>query len=350
MLIHLKNSTFAETKNQMARRTIFIDSRSSKPKYRQIIDSVYQGIERRALKKGDKIPSINQICSEYDLSRDTVMVAFNELKAKGILLSQPGKGYYIASTEIQHEERIFVLFDELNAFKEDLYNSLMSSLRGKANVEVYFHHFNFKVYKSLIAESIGKYTSYIIMPATFENTQHLLAKIPKDKVFILDRLKPDLNKYPTVFQDFKQDFYDALTDGILYLKKYRKLVFVNPGGKEPEERVAAFENFCKEHEFTCEVVKSLQGVRPSLYEAFFLISDRDLVKLVKIAKDYKYKLGKKFGIVSFNDTMLKEVVAGGITTISTDFVAMGKTLAEMVLNHENGHVRNPSKLILRNSL
>jgi len=350
--------------NQMARRIIFIDSRSSKPKYRQIIDSVYQGIERRALKKGDKIPSINQICSDYDLSRDTVMVAFNELKAKGILLSQPGKGYYIASTEIQHEEKIFVLFDELNAFKEDLYNSLMSSLRGKANVEVYFHHFNYKVYKSLIAESIGKYTSYIIMPATFENTQHLLSKIPKEKIFILDRLKPDLNKYPAVFQDFEQDFYDALNEGVSYLRKYRKLVFVNPGGKEPEqnfgmkiqknsipeERISAFENFCKENDFIYEVVKSLHGVRPSLYEVYFLISDRDLVQLVKIAKDYKYKLGKKFGIVSFNDTMLKEVVAGGITTISTDFVSMGKTLADMVLTRKGELVRNPSRLILRNSL
>jgi DNA-binding LacI/PurR family transcriptional regulator len=188
------------------------------------------------------------------------------------------------------------------------------------------------------------------MPATFENTQHLLSKIPKEKIFILDRLKPDLNKYPAVFQDFEQDFYDALKEGVSYLRKYRKLVFVNPGGKEPEERISAFENFCKENDFIYEIVKSLHGVRPSLYEVYFLISDRDLVQLVKIAKEYKYKLGKKFGIVSFNDTMLKEVVAGGITTISTDFVSMGKTLADMVLNRSGGLVRNPSRLILRNSL
>ena len=334
----------------MARRIIFIDSRSSKPKYRQIIDSVYNSIERKALKKGDKIPSINQICSDFNLSRDTVMMAFNELKAKGILISQPGKGYYIATTEIQYEEKIFVLFDELNAFKEDLYNSLMSALKGKANVEIYFHHFNYKVFKNLIAESIGKYTAYIIMPATFDNTQHLLSRIPKDKVFILDRLKPDLDIYPVVFQDFKRDFHKALIEGISYLRKYRKLVFVNPGGKEPFERSTAFEQFCEENEFTYEVVKSLSGIRPSLYEAYFLISDRDLVQLVKIAKNYKYKLGKKFGIVSFNDTMLKEVVAGGITTISTDFEEMGKTLADMVLNRKSGQVRNPSKLIVRNSL
>ena len=104
------------------KKTIHIDLNSSKPKYRQIIESVILGIERKHFVKGDKVPSINQICSDFGLSRDTVMLAFNELKSKGILKSQPGKGYYITSTDIQHEEKIFMLFDELNAFKEDLYN------------------------------------------------------------------------------------------------------------------------------------------------------------------------------------------------------------------------------------
>ncbi len=334
----------------MEKKIIHIDSASSKPKYRQIIESIYHGIERKTLVKGDKIPSINKICADFNLSRDTVMVAFNELKAKGILLSQPGKGYYIASTEIQLDEKIFVLLDEMNAFKEDLYNSLIASLKGKANLEVYFHHFNYKVFKNLIQESIGNYTSYVIMPAAFDNTRQLISKLPKEKVYILDRLKPELKDYPVVYQHFEQDFYDALKEGESLLKKYRKLVFVNPGGKEPPQRVVGFERFCTEHGYTYELVKSLNGIRPGLYEAYFLISDRDLVEMVKIAKNYKYKLGKKFGIVSFNDTMLKEVVAGGITTISTDFTEMGKILANMVLSKENKQVKNPSRLIIRNSL
>jgi DNA-binding transcriptional regulator YhcF (GntR family) len=336
--------------NQMARNIIQIDSKSSLPKYRQIINSVHQAIERKALKKGDKVPSINQVCLDYSLSRDTVMLAFNELKAKGILHSQPGKGYYVVTTEIQPQENIFVLFDELNSFKEDLYNSLISNLKGKAIVDIYFHHFNYKVFKNLIAESIGNFTSYIIMPATFDNTSHLLTKIPKEKVYILDRLKPDLKIYPVLYQDFENDFCDALNQGLEQLKKYRKLVFVNQGAKEPIERVKGFERFCQTNGFNCQVVKSLDGLKPELYEAYFITSDRDLVDIVKLAKDYNYKIGKKFGIVSFNDTMLKEVVAGGITTISTDFVEMGKTLADMVLTRKSGQIRNPSKLIIRNSL
>ncbi|WP_321995737.1 GntR family transcriptional regulator [Draconibacterium orientale] len=332
------------------RRVIAINSKSSVPKYRQIIDSVQKSIEKRHLKKGDKVPSINQICSEFNLSRDTVMFAFNELKSKGILKSQPGKGYYIASTEIKVEERVFVLFDELNAFKEDLYNSLINSLKGKATVEVYFHHFNYKVFKSLVTESIGNYTSYLIMPATFDNTSHLLSKLPQDRVYIIDRLKPELSKYPVVYQDFEQDFYDALVEGKEMIAKYRKLVFVNPGGKEPAERSEGFRRFCEENNFKYEIVKSITGVKPALWEAYFLISDRDLVEMVKIAKYCKFKLGKKFGIVSFNDTMLKEVVAGGITTISTDFTEMGKMLANMVVTRDKSQVRNKARMIVRNSL
>ena len=332
------------------RRVISINAKSSVPKYRQIIDSVLNSIEKRHLKKGDKVPSINQICSEFNLSRDTVMFAFNELKAKGILKSQPGKGYYIASTEIKVEERIFVLFDEMNAFKEDLYNSLINSLKGKATVEVYFHHFNYKVFKNLITESIGNYTSYLIMPATFDNTGHLLSKLPQDRIYIIDRLKPELSKYPVVYQDFEQDFYDALVEGKEMIEKYRKLVFVNPGGKEPAERSEGFRRFCEENNFRYEIVKSLTAVKPSLWEAYFLISDRDLVEMVKTAKYCKFKLGKKFGIVSFNDTMLKEVVSGGITTISTDFTEMGKTLANMVMTRGKSQIRNKAQMIVRNSL
>lgn len=334
----------------MSKKIIHIDSGSSRPKYRQIIDSVIQAIEKKFILKGEKIPSINEICADFNLSRDTVMLAFSEMKARGILLSQPGKGYYVASTDIRHEEKIFVLFDELNAFKEDLYNSLISNLKGKASVDLYFHHFNQKVFKNLIMESAGNYTSYVIMPATFDSTCHLISKLPGDKVYILDRYKSDLTDYPIIYQDFENDFYDALVSGKDLLKKYRKLIFVHPGGKEPEQRVAGFERFCVENGYPHEVVRSLNGIRPGLYEAYFLISDRDLVEMVKAAKEYEYRPGENLGIVSFNDTMLKEVVADGITTISTDFVEMGKTLAGMLLSRKGETVKNPSRMIIRKSL
>jgi len=51
-----------------------------------------------------------------------------------------------------------------------------------------------------------------------------------------------------------------------------------------------------------------------------------------------------------NESVLKEGVAEGITTISTDFQLMGKTLAKMILDRSSSRIRNHSSLIRRMSL
>lgn len=331
-------------------KNIQIDDSLGVPKYRQIINSIYTAISIGELKLGDKIPSLNQICTEFELSRDTVMVAFNELKAKGTINSIPGKGYYINSIEINLDQKIFLLFDELNAFKEDLYTSFLNSLDNKSNVDIYFHHFNYQVFKNLISESIGKYTSYVIMPATFDYTADIIGKLPKEKVYILDRLKDDLTEYPVVYQNFEKDVYDSLTEGYDLLRKYEELIMIFPGGKEPEGRMIGFQRFCKEKGFKSEIIRNLTNKEMKAGEVYFVPSDRNLVRLVKMAAEKNLQLGKDVGIVSFNDTVLKEVVAGGITTISTDFQLMGQTLARMVQDRSIGKIRNHSALIQRNSL
>ncbi|HAQ18698.1 MAG TPA: transcriptional regulator [Prolixibacteraceae bacterium] len=331
-------------------KNIQIDDSLGLPKYRQIINSIYTAISNNELKLGDKIPSLNQICSEFELSRDTVMVAFNELKAKGIINSIPGKGYYINSTEINLDQKIFVLFDELNAFKEDLYSSFLNSLDAKSSVDIYFHHFNYQVFKNLISESAGKYTSYVIMPATFDFTADIIGKLPRERVYILDRKKDDLTDYPVVYQDFEQDVYDALNEGLDLLQKYSELIMIFPGGKEPEGRMNGFQRFCSEMGFQSEIIRNVINKEMRAGEAYFVPSDRNLVRLIKMASEKNLVLGKDVGIVSFNDTVLKEVVAGGITTISTDFQLMGQTLARIIQERSTGKIRNRSSLIRRNSL
>ncbi|RPH32827.1 MAG: GntR family transcriptional regulator [Bacteroidales bacterium] len=329
---------------------IQINEKHSIPKYKQIVNAIIKGIDDGKLSKGDHLPSINAICTRRNLSRDTVMMAYNELKAKGVLASFPGKGYYIESTNIETTHRIFLLFDEFNGFKEDLYNSFIKALQGKAAVEIYFHHFNRKVFESLIRENNGKYSSYVIMPTKFENILPLLQEI-NGKVFILDQISEELKgHFPAVYQNFENDVYNALVSGTEYLKKYKKVIMIYPGGKEPEGQFKGFLRFCKETKTEYELVQDIQYRKLNKGEVFIAISDDHLVKLVKEAKKEEYRLGEDIGLISYNDTSLKEVVGEGITTISTDFKEMGKKLAELVLKKKNVQIENPSSLIIRSSL
>ena len=107
------------------------------PKYKQIIYSIEKTIVKGLLKKDDKLPSINKVCLEFSISRDTVLLAYEELKKRGIIYSILGKGYYIKTIEVKVKKRIFLLFDELNIFKEDLYNSFIKIAFIIYNLVVY---------------------------------------------------------------------------------------------------------------------------------------------------------------------------------------------------------------------
>jgi DNA-binding LacI/PurR family transcriptional regulator len=56
------------------------------------------------------------------------------------------------------------------------------------------------------------------------------------------------------------------------------------------------------------------------------------------------------GIISYNDTPLKEVLLDGITAISTDFHKLGEQAALMILNRQKQQFDNPFYVIPRNSL
>lgn len=330
-----------------------VESETGTPKYKQLINSLFQSIDKGLVGVGDRLPSINSICREFGLSRDTVLVAFNELKARGVISSVPGKGYYLASTATQFKKNIFLLFEEFNVFKEILYNSFIENLSDKASVDIYFHHFNRNVFKELIDNNNGKYTSYVIMPAKFNDAYSVLKHLPDNEVYILDQTNASLKKhYPAVYQNFEKDVFHALESGLDLLKKYKKIYFVYPGGKEPVGQLKGFKKFTANYEdkWEMEVIDSLKNQEINKGEVYIVPNDNDLVTLVKEAKNKQLGIGSDLGIVSYNDTPLKEVVADGITTISTDFKEMGKILADMVLNSKNELIENKSQLIRRNSL
>jgi DNA-binding transcriptional regulator YhcF (GntR family) len=335
----------------MSDKIIKISSTTRQAKYRQIINSIINALANGKLKRGDKIPSINDIAGEFGLSRDTVMLAYNELKARGVISSVPGLGYFIESTNVQYHQKIFLLFDEFNAFKENLYNSFIETFDGKAHVDIFFHHFNKRVFESLIKDNVSRYTTFVILPANLQKIASIIKVLPQEKVFIIDQLPVELSgKYPAVYQDFEEEIYSCLESGIDLLKKYHSFIMVYPGGKEPIGFMDGFKRFCHQYNLKNEILPNLRNRTIQQGEVYILPNDRDLVTIVKSAEEKNLKIGKELGIISINDMPLKEVVAGGITTISTDFNEMGRTMANIIMENCKKEIKNPSRLIIRNSL
>ena len=329
---------------------VSVNKKSSTPKYKQIVASIENSISTGDLKKGDKLPSLNSIKNQHSLSRDTVLMAFNELKTRGIVQSIVGKGYYVLSEDIDVAQKVFLLFDELNSFKEDLYNSFLNNLGVNVQVDIFFHHFNYEVFSKLIHDNVGDYSYYVIMPANLDNTELVLGRLPKDKIYVLDQTNEKLSEYPSVHQNFEKNMYDGLLEGESLLNKYKKIILSFSPEKQPKGILTGFELFCKSHDYDREVVTSIKDREPKKGEVYIVLEDKSLIRIIKKIKEQELILGDEVGIISYNDTLLKEIVEGGITTISTDFNLMGERLAQMLLGNEQAQVENPNKLIIRKSL
>lgn len=320
------------------------------PKYKQIIKFIEEAILNGVYKKGDKLPSIGETKKDLLVSRDTVLLAYGDLKARGIVQSIPGKGYYINSESINIRQKIFLLFDELNAFKEDLYNSFLNKLGNNIEVDIFFHHFNYDVFQKLIFDNIGKYNYYVVMPAKLNNLQSVLGRLPKDKIYILDQTKEEISEYPTIYQDFEKDIYKGLSGCKHLLKKYNQLIFLFDKEKQPDGLLYGFQRFCDDYNVKGKWIKTVNDYEINKGEVYIIPDDRNLIRIIKKCKESQFEISKDIGVISYNDTLLKEIVEGGITTISTDFEGMGERLASMIINKEKVKIANPYNLILRKSL
>lgn len=331
-------------------KLISIQNNKGIPKYQQIITSIEVALQQELLQKGDRLPSVNKVRLEFSLSRDTVLLAYDELKKRGIIYAIPGKGYYVKSVEVSIKQKIFLLFDELNIFKEDLYNSFLENIGTTAQVDIFFHHFNVPVFQKLIHDSNGNYTKYIIMPTNLEEAASIIKTLPVHDVYILDQTNPELLNYPAVYQNFVKDIYEGLLKGKSKLNKYKKLIMIFPGFREPLGMKIGFEKFCNDHAFEYEIITEFKNRNITTGEVYIIPSDRDLVSVIEKAKIQNLQLGTEYGIISYNETPLKKVVENGITTISTHFEMMGQLLAQMILKGKKEQIENKSDLILRNSL
>lgn len=336
---------------------IHTDSRT--PKYMQVVNLILSELESGKLKIGDRIPSINETSFDFLLSRDTVEKAYNELRDRGIITSVRGKGFYVSSTNMANKMKVLLLFNKLSSYKKIIYYSIIETLGDMATVDLQIHHYNRAVFETLLENNLGQYNYYVLAPHFFDENTHpetaydLISKIPKEKLLILDRdVKDHENEFPGVYQDFARDILEALESGITHLRKYSRLILVFPkGDMYPVEIIDGFKRFCFFHNFNNVILDGIDDEPLYAGDSFIVLAETDLANIVKKTREQNLQLGQDIGIISYNETPLKEILADGITTVSTDFIHMGRSIANQILGEEDKiPLKNPFKMIIRKSL
>ncbi len=336
-------------------RLIQIDEFSSTPKYRQLANAIIEGIQQGNIKKGELLPSINEVSFEHYMARITVEKGYNYLKQQGIIDSVRGKGFYIKVDEVPRNLRIFLLFNKLSVHKKIIYDAFVKAIGDQGSIDFYIYNNDFNLFKKIVDSRDRDYTHMVLIPHFMEGEEmavELINSLPKEKLILLDKLLPGIQgKFGAVYEDFEHDIYQSLEQAKESLTAYQQIRLVFPTQSYyPKEIVQGFINFCRDYAFEYEVVESLSDVSLGSGQVYITVMEDDLLILLERVRNESLQLGKEIGIISYNETPIKRLLFDGISTISTDFETLGRKAAELVLSNERAKWQNPFVFIIRASL
>lgn len=327
--------------------------KSAKPLYQQLAYYILSLIEKGDYQSGEKLSTVNEAYRELQVARDTVISAYKFLQEKGKVYSVPGKGFFVAKNQENEAKRLFILFDAINQYKETLYRSLLGALGNEFYCDTSFHYYDKELFERQINYALGKYDAYIIIPHFNVDVTPILRKIPEKQLLLLDGMPRNYDRpCSAVYQDFHKDLYEEMMTLHEKLMHYEALhvVFNDSFQFIPYEFLSGIYQFSGETHYPVHIERGFDMERITKKHCYMAISERDLACITKVISKRGWKLKEDIGLLSFDDTPLKEVLSGGITTISTDFEQMGHTAGQLIRKGIIRRIANPWVLMDRGSL
>lgn len=109
-----------------------VDVMSRTPIYEQLIEQLERFILTGTVSPDDQIPSVRSLSTSLSINPVTILKAYNELSARGLIHSVPGRGYFVCrnAKEILSENKR-VLLEKLYAMASEL------ALAGISKSELY---------------------------------------------------------------------------------------------------------------------------------------------------------------------------------------------------------------------
>lgn len=331
----------------MSEIKFIINENSRHLKFKQLVDAVMDAISQNQLKPGDMLPSVNVLIKDCNISRDTVFKAYAELKQRGVVESVPNRGYFVA----KKFTKVLLFIDTFKAYKEVLYHSFRDHLRKDISVDLHFHHYNIHIFETIIKESLGKYSSYVIMNFDHPRVKKIIEKIPAEKLLIIDWNIHCPENISWIRQDFGEPVYRLFAENVDEIRKYKRFILnYPPFTYHPKDVVSQFERFCNDYNINHKIITDQNEFEVKQNDLWFLVSDRTLARLLDQCQEKGIELGREAGVISYNETPMKKYVKNGITVISTDFDMMGEKAAKFVNFGEPVQYTIPTSIKLRSSM
>ena len=319
--------------------------------YKQIITQIEQAVHSGTLKAGEQIPSMYELSAKLRISKETVKKAYGILVKKGLVQPRHGKGFYILDVNTSTHPRILVLFDKFHVYKQILFDALVERLNGRADITILNHNQSIDLLEHYLDDNLDYFDLYLVAPhfplneETQKRVVKQLSRIPYRKLILLDRLQPDFpGQYGAVYQDFENDIYDGLTEGLEPKRSIQTMrVITLPMSLYGCQIINGVKRFTKEYKSPVEFLNDIPD-NIMKGDTFLLLKsqlDAGLVTLARKIQKAGLVIGRDVFIISYNEFDMNELVLGGLTTVSADFQEMGHIAADMILSRRLEKIHCP---------
>ena len=338
---------------------LHIDTAGKTAIYKQLVSQIEKGIVDGSIPRGALLPSMNDLAYELAISKETVKKAYGILVQRQLVIPRQGKGFYVTDQASGSRGRVLVIFDKFSVYKQALINAFTRDLEDTADITILNHNQSLDLLEYYLDCYLDSFDYYVITPhfpldpASQARAVKLLRRVPFRKLILLDHLQGWMTgNFGAVYQDFENDIYTGLRQGLEKLKEIHKLrVITMPASLYGPYIRRGVEHFCADFDILVEFLDSAPAdIRNG--DAFLVLNsqlDSGLVSLVHAIHQSGLEIGRGVFIISYNEYDMDELILGGLTTVSTDFQEMGRLAAGMILSRQLSKVHCPFRLTRRST-
>ncbi len=109
---------------------VTINKYSNVPLYCQLKNLIVEKIEKGEFEADSKIPSEQDFCEQYDISRPTVRQAINDLTASGQLYKMKGKGTFVSA------QKTYIHVKDYTGFTDSILDSKNPSEKNILSIDI----------------------------------------------------------------------------------------------------------------------------------------------------------------------------------------------------------------------
>ena len=147
-----------------------------------------------------------------------------------MIIPKHGKGFYAADLQAAGHPQVLVIIDKFSVYKQILFNSFAQAIGDKAEVTIVNHNQSLDLLEYYLNNYLDHFDYYVVTPhfplddASQARARKQLSRIPNRKLIMLDRLLPNYpGNFGAVYQDFENDIYSGLLQGLEILRLKNRL-------------------------------------------------------------------------------------------------------------------------------